>query len=1233
MQNFSDGDRATFRVKSDTGSSTYKVIITDYLDEDSISFSCSCPDEFLCKHDVAAALKLDEILGAPAGRLSNDDTAHISNEQANGQDAEQKATLVFTHAEPGKLLNMANPVETPLIPLDSEKYLKNLSSKEELAAGKKTFKQTYIREVAFYKEAIIHDVPVQTYSWYSSAHAIRVVFSIDGDKLTSTCACGRQLPYPLCEHKIAVLLRLISLGRSWYGAISAKTQIESLLIPYGLTYDSPERARYFDVAFSDGKIALRPRDAGLMPLPQKSTELLSVPKFTAGYRNDPTPSTSERKTLHWALIPAEAYLPAKIVPLIAVLNAKTGNLSHVSNALEQTPDKYVHLMTGVDLKLAKTAPQALNIVREVGPPREMLLRRAAANSIESFRYMQQLPSFFQAEQATTGTVRKPREISVGELVEVSMNLTETEDCFILQARFKRGEQWKTFDAAEWYGHTIFMYENAVYSLPDPETTARLDFFAQHGFSIRVLKSAGFDEFYNAYASPLSPYFHIDINVSSINYDRRLLEPADALLYLEDDTNQKLHFTPVFRYRFGDTEAEFTRGGSGGYAYAEGDTVVEHYRNSEWESEKMQDMETLHPAFAEQSGADSYLLSFDQAMQDSWISSLAESARNAGVILLGEKTFKNFKYSTATPKYDLRISSGIDWFDVKPTLTFGDEKVSLKKLRQAVLEGRHYVVLSDGTYGMLPTEWLRKLAPVFRLGSEDKNGMRMRTAHAHMLSELAEEAGDHELAEEISVKYNRLLTADTIKASPLPNTLTATMRAYQYKGYSWLRYHEMLGFGALLADDMGLGKTLQVLAQLTAVCEEDPSARHLVVMPTGLLYNWRNEAVKFSPGLRVATYHGPQRGNMHEWKTANLVLTTYGTLRSDIELFSKEKWDYVVLDESQAVKNPGTAAAQSVKRLKARNRIAMTGTPVENRTMDLFSQLDFLNPGLLGSTESFFRNYARPIDRDGDEQMAHELRKLVAPYILRRTKQQVATDLPAKTETTLYCALTPAQARQYDQVKEEYREKIMEKISEDGRNAAGTLILAGLTKLRQVCDSAAIIRPELASTPGHSSKLDLLEEELASVTENNKVLVFSNFLGMLALIRERMEKRGIGFSYMDGSTRDREGVVEEFKSDETKRVFLITMKTGGVGLNLTQAGYVYITDPWWNPAAEQQAIDRTHRIGQTNPVFAYKMITTGTVEEKILELQKRKQKLAGDLISTDEGILSQLSDTEVLDLFN
>ncbi len=523
--------------------------------------------------------------------------------------------------------------------------------------------------------------------------------------------------------------------------------------------------------------------------------------------------------------------------------------------------------------------------------------------------------------------------------------------------------------------------------------------------------------------------------------------------------------------------------------------------------------------------------------------------------------------------------------------------------------------------------------MLRVGEVDGDTVKVSKLHFSVIDALYNEIDNLEVQRELYEKRQKLLNFKEIAEVPLPPNVRAQLRDYQREGFKWLHFLDEFGWGGCLADDMGLGKTLQVLTFLQERQNRTPGATNLVVVPTSLLSNWESEAAKFCPDLKTQVYRGASR----QWNTDlfdefDLVITTYGTMRSDIEKLRQYRFHYVVLDESQAIKNPGSQVAKAVKLLRADNRIVMTGTPVENNTFDLYSQMDFLNPGLLGS-EAFFRmEYATPIDKHRNEEKARELRQLIYPFMLKRTKEEVAKDLPDKTEIVLHCEMGKAQRKVYEKFRETYRQKISDKMSRDGKEQASFLILEGLLKLRQICDSPALLSD--GEDYGHdSAKLDELTREIHENAGHHKILVFSQFLKMLDLVRQKLEIMHIPYEYLDGSTEDRAERVRSFQENEQCRVFLISLKAGGVGLNLTSADYVYLIDPWWNPAVEQQAIDRTHRIGQTQKVFAYKMICKDTVEEKILALQEKKKEVANDLISTESGFIKKLTQDDIVGLFS
>ncbi|MBD0257018.1 MAG: DEAD/DEAH box helicase, partial [Cytophagales bacterium] len=432
------------------------------------------------------------------------------------------------------------------------------------------------------------------------------------------------------------------------------------------------------------------------------------------------------------------------------------------------------------------------------------------------------------------------------------------------------------------------------------------------------------------------------------------------------------------------------------------------------------------------------------------------------------------------------------------------------------------------------------------------------------------------------------------------------------------------------DDMGLGKTIQALALLQAQKEKGGTGTSLLVMPTSLVYNWEVEAQKFTPGLKIFTYTGTHREkDLAQFEGYDVVLTSYGIVRIDIELLKQYCFEYIILDESQAIKNPTSNIAKATRQLNAKHRLILTGTPVENSTLDLWSQMSFINPGLLGS-EKFFRNeFQIPIEKKNDEDKTKRLFAIIKPFILRRHKSQVATELPQKVEQIQYCRMAPEQEDAYEEAKSYFRNKVLEKMTDHSTPQSQLILLQGLTKLRQLANHPKMVDP---TYEGASGKLEDVSHRLeTAVGEKHKILVFSQFVKHLALVKECVEDKKLPYAYLDGSTRNRRSQVDLFQREKEVQIFLISLKAGGLGLNLTAADYVFILDPWWNPAIEAQAVDRAHRIGQQQTVFNYKFITRNSVEEKILALQRNKKRLADELITTEEGFVKALTREDVLAL--
>lgn len=628
----------------------------------------------------------------------------------------------------------------------------------------------------------------------------------------------------------------------------------------------------------------------------------------------------------------------------------------------------------------------------------------------------------------------------------------------------------------------------------------------------------------------------------------------------------------------------------------------------------------------------FYLPASTVFRDNWYFRFLEWTEEKKVALQGWESLDQLRINRHPPTTHIQISSGIDWFDTQMEVFFGEQQASLQDLKKALSSRKNYVRLPDGSLGYLPEEWQQKYGLMLKIGQLRGNVVRLRKMHFSAVEPFQHELEDKTALAEIEARKKSLARALDQDFSRLraAEGLEEKLRPYQRAGFQWQAFLANAGWGGILADDMGLGKTVQSLAWLQHYKRTHPDARFMVVCPTSLTFNWEAEVKKFTPDLSFHIHHGPRRSvHAPEFAAADLIITTYGTMRSDITLLKAILFDYVVLDESQSIKNPQSQAAKAAMQLDAKHRLCLSGTPLQNNTFDLFSQLNFLNPGMLGSREFFTNEFANPIDKLGDKVTQEQLRRLCYPFILRRTKEQVAQDLPPKTETILYCEMGPEQRRIYDSYRNNYRSELLGMIDTKGMRGAQFHVLQGLTRLRQICDSPALLHTEARMTH-ESVKLDELLREITENIGQHKALVFSQFLGMLALLKGAFQKAGINYAYFDGGTSiaDREKAIKSFQNDDACRAFLISLKAGGIGLNLTAADYVYIVDPWWNPAVEQQAIDRAHRIGQTKNVIAYRLICKDTIEEKMLLLQERKKALAASLVADDAAMLKSLTRDDV-----
>ena len=585
-------------------------------------------------------------------------------------------------------------------------------------------------------------------------------------------------------------------------------------------------------------------------------------------------------------------------------------------------------------------------------------------------------------------------------------------------------------------------------------------------------------------------------------------------------------------------------------------------------------------------------------------------------IIGTDRLRKYNIKAVKPKISGRFSYNLDYFEGEVEVEVEGDKFSIQQLLNNYKKDE-YIVLSDGTNALINREYIEKLQRIFK--EEDGNKVKVSFFDMPIVQDMIDEKsfendfmgskdffeGINKLAEE-NIDYPKL---------------NATLRDYQKYGYKWLKYLTDNNLGACLADDMGLGKTLQAIALLTNLHEEKKK-KSMVIMPKSLIYNWENEIKRFSPKLKVGVYYGINR-DFSLLKKVDIILTTYGTIRNDIENLLEQKFDLLVLDESQNIKNINSQTTKAVLLLNAKKRVALSGTPIENNLLELYSLFRFLNPEMFGSVQEFTNDYIVPIQKYSDTSTIEELRKKIYPFLLRRVKKEVLADLPDKIEKLVYVDMNDEHRRFYEE-RRKYYYSLLEKNTSSQGNFDKFFVLQAINELRHIVSS-----PELESKKIISSKKEVLIENVIEAIENNhKVLVFVNYLSSIESICDSLKENKIKYLKMTGQTKDRQNLVDKFQNDSRYKVFVMTLKTGGVGLNLVSADTIFIYDPWWNTTVENQAIDRAYRLGQDKTVFAYKMIMRNTIEEKILKLQEIKNKLLDDLISEDNLSTKNLSKSDI-----
>jgi len=635
----------------------------------------------------------------------------------------------------------------------------------------------------------------------------------------------------------------------------------------------------------------------------------------------------------------------------------------------------------------------------------------------------------------------------------------------------------------------------------------------------------------------------------------------------------------------------------------------------------------------------------------FINEYGSTLQNAGLTILQGL---NNEYYLGKIELDIDSKEKEDWFDIYGVVRLGDMEIPFLSLKNHILNGKREYLLSDNRIVILPEAWFARYRSMFEFGKSSGELIRIHKQHFSLVDDSVR--GFHT---ETLEKLEALNSVEALPELELPAGLNATLRTYQVEGFQWLCFLQQYGFGACLADDMGLGKTLQTIAvllrskDLAKVADSAPSDQgseedggqfslfgrdkkkltSLIVVPASLIHNWSKECRRFAPGLKVLIHVGNQRNReLTSFPYYDLVISTYHTVRQDSLQLSDFHFHYIVLDESQMIKNPSSKLYNSIVTLESDHKVVLTGTPIENSLTDLWSQINFVNPGLLGSLGFFKRSFVQAIEKKGDEEREEKLKELINPFILRRTKDEVARELPPVFEQVRFVNMAESQLRLYEEEKSQVRNALLENLDEVGLEKSSIMVLQALTRLRQIANHPDLLEDYSGEDSG---KFTEVYRDIESViSEGHKVLVFSSFVKHLELFRTRLEEDGIEYAYLTGSRNagQREQAVKDFQTRKACSLFLISLKAGGVGLNLTAADYVFILDPWWNPASEMQALSRAHRIGQENRVFVYRFISNDSIEEKIQRLQERKRELAETFV-TSNNPLKSLSEKELLELLS
>ncbi len=1189
--------KITAKVK---GSKIYTVII-DLKPDKVKDSSCTCLFDLgpVCKHVVNVLLEVDQIKKSES---------NISSEQVDGiadmADMQQYHSheYVFEDFIFSDLTNtfiLKNSLE---IADDGKRgYFDLLPTSIQL--NQASFKDTY----SFFQQ-----LPTQA--------------TLKKNTLTLICKCLTKKK-KMCEHQVQLLFNLKDRKelRVFFDADLRRKEIYAVALDYGLE-NEPDFETYFDLSYNGRTLDITPKIKEILPVNKKTTDFLT--KNLLPIKNQITPVDTNYSNSKLIMVFGQHRYYDHI--FVEFLEAKTTKDGSIKNPLNQKDplDFIWKSEKNIDIKFYSGLVKFQNSA----------LRNNSTTDLEGLRAIVKNPLNIDAYYHNSNVSDK---LTASSVVPVKLEILDAD--LILDVNLRNhfyeisgkleinGKFHDLKDLKLKYTYFILI-GGTMYLLGNVNYSRVIEFFRRNNQTILIHESK-FEEFQQTILSNLENKIKINYSFLKPATKKQIKEygfdqKVEKLIYLSD-SDEYVMISPVVKY--GNVEVPVLSRKQI-YSIDSKGNPFSITRNEDLEVQFVSILLRQHPHFEEQLEQDFLYIHKQQFLEEGWFFDVFEEWKELNITILGFNELKDNKYNPYKAKVTISVASGLDWFDTSLQVRFGDQNVSLKQLQKAVKNSAKYVELGDGTLGLLPEQWVEKFSKYFRAGEVIKENIRTPKMNFSEISELYEdEVLTIEAREQLAYYQSKMSNFQEIKEIKVPESLNATLRDYQKQGLNWLNFLDEFEFGGCLADDMGLGKTIQIIAFILSQREKNRHNTNLIVVPTSLIFNWQKEVEKFAPSIKIQTIYGSDRiKNTKNFDEFEVILTSYGTLLSDIRFLKEYHFNYIFLDESQAIKNPESQRYKSVRLLQSRNKIVLTGTPIENNTFDLFGQFSFACPGLLGNKQRFTDHYSQPIDKFKDAGRAVELQKKINPFLLRRTKAQVATELPDKTEMIIYCEMGEEQRAIYDSYKQEFREFLM--ASSNQKSRMDTMhILAGLTKMRQICNSPSLLNDQ--EFYGNSSaKIDVLMEEIEAKSTEHKMIIFSQFVSMLDLIKVELETRQIPFEYLTGKTKNRQSKVEEFQTNSEVRVFLISLKAGGTGLNLTEADYVYLVDPWWNPAVENQAIDRCYRIGQKKNVVAVRLICPDTIEEKIMKLQESKKDLVNDLIKTDETILKSLSKSDLIGFF-